>query len=283
MGGTGIYLRRESFHAMKEFINAVACPCRAIQSLRSDFLKPELNSVDGSEKLARFLARCGIASRRKCEELIRAGWVQVNDVTVVTPETRVHADQDRIRYRGKRIQPIRSFRYIIFHKPRGVLSTCRAGRDKGRTVLDFVRVGERIFPAGRLDRDTSGLLILTNDGDLVHRMIHPSFEMEREYIAKTSRPIHPDDLRMLQGGVLLEDGFSRFLQVQPIGKQTLRLVLREGRKRQIRRTFAAVELPLTDLQRVRFGPIKLGRLPIGAWRDLLPAEVRRLKVGQSAS
>ncbi len=236
-----------------------------------------MNSADGSEKLARFLARCGVASRRKCEELIRAGWVQVNDVTVVTPETRVNSVRDRIRYRGKKIEPVRSFRYILFHKPHGVLSTCRAGKEKGRTVLDFVRLSERIFPAGRLDRDTSGLLILTNDGDLVHRLIHPSFETEREYIAKTSRPVHPDELRRLQDGVLLEDGLSKFQQVQPIGKQTLRLVLCEGRKRQIRRTFAAVGLPLADLQRVRFGPLKLGCLPAGEWRDLLPAEVRRLK------
>jgi pseudouridine synthase len=246
-----------------------------------DYVKivPEsaLNSADGSEKLARYLARCGIASRRKCEELIRAGWVQVNGVTVKTPETRVDAGQDRISYRGRRIEPVRSFRYILFHKPRGVISTCRAGREKGRTVLDFVQVSERIFPAGRLDRDTSGLLILTNDGELVHRLIHPSFEMEREYIARTSRPVQPDELRRLQEGVLLDDGLSKFPQVQAIGKQSLRLVLCEGRKRQIRRTFAAVGLPLADLQRVRFGPIKLGKLPQGAWRDLLPAEVRRLK------
>ncbi|MFH1862479.1 MAG: pseudouridine synthase [bacterium] len=229
------------------------------------------------EKLARFLARCGIASRRKCEDLIRAGLVQVDGAVVSTPETRIRANQCAVSVRGKPVKPQKSFRYILFNKPEGVLCTCHPSREIGRTVLDLVRVPERVFPAGRLDRDTSGLVLLTNDGELVQQLTHPSYEREKEYLVETRKLLSDDEVRRLVVGIRLDDGFSRFANVQRVGQRRVKVILKEGRKRQIRRTFEALNLPIRHLQRIRLDKIVLTRLPVGQWRDLTAGEIQSLK------
>jgi 23S rRNA pseudouridine2605 synthase len=236
-------------------------------------LAPEENT----EKIARYLARCGIASRRKCEEYIRAGWVRLNGEVVITPESRINPGEVVVQFQGKVIQPPTAHRYILMNKPVGFLSTCKTGKEKGRTVLNLVKVPERIFPAGRLDRDTSGLLLLTNDGELVHRLLHPSFEIEREYLIETGRDITTTDIHKLNRGVLLDDGFSRFIRVDLKEQRSLLIVLAEGRKRQIRRTLKAIGVPILTLHRIRFGNLTLGKLPSGQWRELTPSEILSLK------
>jgi len=230
-----------------------------------------------TEKLAKYLARCGVASRRKCEELIRAGWVQVNGQIVRTPETRINPDEAQVKVRSKPVRLLRSHRYIILNKPAGVICTCRSSREKGRTILNLVNVPERLFPAGRLDRDTSGLLLLTNDGDLVQKLVHPSFQQEREYVVETVRSTTEQDLIRLRRGVMLEDGLSKFQKVEKLSQRELKIILTEGRKRQIRRTLKAIGLPILSLHRIRFGPLRLWRLPVGHWRDLTPGEIQQLK------
>ena len=230
-----------------------------------------------SERLARYLARCGVASRRKCEEYIKAGWIRVDGKVVSGPEMRIVPDQHRVEVRGREVIPPTSFRYIILNKPSGILCTCKAGREKGPTLLDLVKVPERIFPVGRLDKNSSGLILLTNDGDLTQRLAHPSFEKEKEYLIETGRPFQPGDLDKLRGGIVLDDGLSRFKVVKKVGERHLQVTLTEGRKRQIRRSLKAIGLPITSLVRTRFGPLLLFDLPEGHWRDLTRDEIRQLK------
>jgi 23S rRNA pseudouridine2605 synthase len=235
------------------------------------------SSATTSEKLAKYLARCGAGSRRHCEEFIRAGWVEVDDQVVDTPETRINSIENRIKLRGVVINPPEFFRYILFNKPIGVLSTCQRGKERGRTVLDFVQVSERIFPVGRLDRDTSGLLILTNDGELTNRLLHPRYSKEKEYIVLTGREATDEELNILRKGVILEDGLSRFKQVTRTGRNQLQIMITEGRNRQIRRTLKKLELHIISLHRVRMGPIELKEMPTGDWRDLNSDELEKLR------
>ncbi|RJP73678.1 MAG: rRNA pseudouridine synthase [Candidatus Zixiibacteriota bacterium] len=233
--------------------------------------------IEQTEKLAKYLARCGVASRRKSEEYIRAGWVQVNGQVVNTPETRINPDHVEVKVRGHLVKPLQEYRYIIFNKPVGVLSTCQPSRERGQTILDLVKVPQRVFPAGRLDRDTSGLILLTDDGELVQKLIHPSYQIEREYHIHTGRPITEADLERLRAGLTIEDGFSRFKVTEKMGERRLKVILTEGRKRQIRRTLKAIDLPIEKLHRVRLGSLTLGDLAPGHWRDLKMSEIQQLK------
>ncbi len=217
-----------------------------------------------------------MASRRKCEEYIRDGWIAVNGEVIRAPETRIDPTDAHVLVRGKAVKPPAGFRYILINKPVGVLCTCQPGRERGRSIMDLVKVPERIFPAGRLDKDTSGLLLLTNDGTLVQKLIHPSFQKEREYIIETERPLLEADLKKLRAGVMLEDGFSQFQQVERAGKRSLKVILIEGRKRQIRRTLETLDLPIRRLHRIRFGSLRLSNLSEGQWRDLKASEIRQL-------
>lgn len=230
-----------------------------------------------SEKLAKFMARCGVASRRKCENYIRAGWVRVNDDVVTAVEARITPERDPVLVRGKAIHPPRTFRHILLNKPAGFICTCKSSREKGPTIGDLVKVPERVFPVGRLDKDTSGLILLTNDGGLTQRLTHPSFGKEKEYVITTGRAIIASDLRRLRKGIRLEDGLSKFLSAEKMGARKLRVVLSEGRKRQIRRTLEAIQLPIANLHRIRVGTLNLGGLPAGKWRDLTPKEMTQLK------
>jgi len=230
-----------------------------------------------TQKLAKYLAACGVASRRKCEDYIRAGWVLVDSQVANTPETRIDPVVVRIHVRGRLVKPPATHRYILLNKPIGVLCTCQKGRERGKTILDLVKVPERIFPAGRLDRDTAGLLLLTDDGELVQKLMHPSFEQEREYVIETGRSLLQRDLDKLREGIHLEDGLSKFAQVQKVGARKLKIILKEGKKRQIRRTLAQIGLPIKSLTRIRLADLNLASLPAGKWRDLTPKEINSLK------
>ncbi|MCX6639992.1 MAG: pseudouridine synthase [bacterium] len=242
-------------------------------------MNPDNRADLSSEKLAKFLAKCGVASRRMCETYIRAGWVEVNGQTVVSPETRIIATESQVRLQGKIISPPESFRYILFNKPTGVLCTCKPGREKGQTILDLVKVRERIYPVGRLDRDSSGLLLLTNDGEFANLLTHPRYQKEKEYIVETRRAIMIEELEQMTAGIQLDDGMSKFQEAVLLTPSRLKLVLTEGRNRQIRRTLAELKLPILSLHRVRVGQLYLGDLPLSKWRDLTTNEIEILKSG----
>jgi len=233
--------------------------------------------AEKTEKLAKYLARCGVGARRKCEEYIRAGWVRVDGEIIDKVETRILPGVHKVEFRGKEVEPAATSVYIMINKPKGVLVTNKSSREAGSIIFNLITgVEERLFSIGRLDRDTTGLLILTNDGDLAQRLAHPSNEKEKEYVVEFDQPVRTGHLKKLEKGVELEDGLSKFEAVKRIHSRKLQLILTEGRKRQIRRTFKAIDLPVKELHRQRIGKLKLGTLESGKWRELDKKEVSEL-------
>jgi 23S rRNA pseudouridine2605 synthase len=229
-----------------------------------------------TERLQRALARAGFGSRRGCEEIIAARRVTLNG-TVATLGDKVEVGTDVVQVDGRTVNLDPNLRYYALHKPAGVLTTMDdpQGRVDIRSFLP--EDGPRVFPVGRLDRDTEGLLILTNDGELANRLMHPRFGVEKEYLAEVEGEPTTKRLAQVRTGVELDDGPARAASVSVTGRSggrsAVRLVMTEGRKREVRRLLAAVDLPVVRLVRMRVGPIRLGGLAPGAHRELTRAEV----------
>ena len=228
-------------------------------------------------RLQKVLADRGVASRRKAEDLITAGRVRVNGELVRTLGTKVDPDA-RIDVDGEVTRAL-AVRHVALYKPVGVVSTARDERGR-RTVVDLVSGPERLYPVGRLDADSEGLLLLTNDGEWANHVLHPRYEHEREYEVSVSGEITTVALEQLRRGVRLEEGVARAVSVR-LGRRsgrggTLHMVLRTGWKRQVRRMCSAVGLRVTRLVRVRIGSLQLGRLRPGQWRELRRHEVEEL-------
>lgn len=231
-------------------------------------------------RLQKYLSRAGRASRREAERLIQAGRVRVNGTVVTELGTRVVPGRDTVELDGIRAD-LPEVRWLAYHKPAGVLTT-RSDPHGGRTVYDDLpEDAAELRYVGRLDRETTGLLLLTNDGDVANALQHPSGEVEREYRAMVVGEPDRATLRRLMSGIELEDGPARarhaFVERAEGAWAVVGLVITEGRKREVRRMFEAVEHPVRELVRVRFGPIELGDLAVGAWRTLSDDECRRLR------
>jgi 23S rRNA pseudouridine2605 synthase len=229
-------------------------------------------------RLQKVLADRGVASRRHAEALIAAGRVRVDGEIVRTLGTKIDPTA-RIQVDGSAIAPVATKRYIALNKPVGIVSSARTERGR-ESVVDLVGGKERLYPVGRLDVDSEGLVLLTNDGEWAQRVIHPSHGHEREYDVSVAGDITDTALDRLRRGVRLEEGMARAQRVT-VAQRTpqggrLRLVLRTGWKRQARRMCSAVGLRVRRLVRVRIGPLGLGRLAPGAWRELSAREVRAL-------
>ncbi|MFM7719429.1 MAG: pseudouridine synthase [Actinomycetota bacterium] len=231
-----------------------------------------------SERLQRALARAGLGSRRSCEDLIRAGRVAI-DGRVATLGDRVDPTKQVVTVDGNRVAANPTLRYFALHKPTGVTSTL-ADPHAERDLTPFLPEGARVVPVGRLDRDTEGLLLLTNDGELVNRLTHPRHGVEKEYLAEVDGVPGDRELARLRRGVDLEDGPARAVSARAVASSgsrgAVRLVLTEGRKREVRRMLDAVGLPVVRLVRLRVGPVRLGGLAPGALRELEPDEVSDL-------
>jgi len=227
------------------------------------------------ERLQKVLARAGLGSRRHCDALVEGGHVRVNG-SVARPGLRVDLANDSVEVDGVRIAVQPGLVYRLLNKPAGVVSTAEdpQGRD---IVVDLVPGQPRVFPVGRLDAETEGLLILTNDGDLVHRLTHPSFGVDKEYLATVRGRPTRSALRRLREGVELEDGMTAPAQASLLAENLVRLVIHEGRNRQVRRMCEAVGHPVTRLVRHRIGPLVDRKLEPGQWRDLTNAEVLALE------
>ena len=229
-------------------------------------------------RLQKVLAAAGIASRRACEILISEGRVEVNSEIVVEQGRRVDPERDVIRVDGARIPPPRRHRYLALNKPRGVVTTM-SDPDGRRTVADLVTVGgkDRLFHVGRLDTDTEGLLILTNDGDFAHRLAHPSYQVPKTYVAEVGGLVGEQALSRLRRGITLEDGPVRPTSVKIVStagdKTLLKITIQEGRNRIVRRTMEAVGHPVRRLSRIGIGPVRLGNLKVGEYRDLTREEL----------
>ena len=226
-------------------------------------------------RLAKHLAHAGVASRRAAEGLIGEGRVTVDGEVVrdpardVTGDEAITVDGEAIRAPGARV-------VYALNKPAGVVSTARDTHGR-RTVVDLVPSSQRLYPVGRLDADTTGLILLTNDGDLAYALTHPRFEVPRTYRARVERRPGERALRALRQGVELDDGRTAPARVRLVGAHELELTIREGRKRQVRRMCEAVGHRVVALQRIAFGPLRLGDLRPGHHRRLTAAEVERLR------
>jgi len=226
-------------------------------------------------RLAKYLATAGLASRRASEDIVRAGRVTVGGVAVTDPARDVEPG-DAVAVDGRPVSPVHERVVYALNKPAGVVSTARDPQGRP-TVVTLVPQTERLYPVGRLDIDTTGLILLTNEGDLAHRLTHPSFEVEKTYRAVVGGPpIREGALRALCDGVELDDGRTAPARVRRIGADTIEITIHEGRKRQVKRMCEAVGHPIKRLERVAFGPLQLGDLPRGRWRKLTPAEVEAL-------
>ncbi len=239
------------------------------------------------ERLARFLAHAGVASRRRAEDLIAAGRVQVNDTTITTQGVRIDPEHDRISVDGKLVQASVQHVYLLLHKPAGYVST--AHDPQGRyTVLDLLPpdlLQRRVYPVGRLDRDTSGLLLLTNDGDFALRLSHPRYSVQKYYEALVQGLPSEITLAALRRGVVITEDDSSLHRTAPAevrllrrveGDSWLELTIHEGHKRQVRRMLSAVGHPVRQLIRVGIGSLTLEGVPAGKWRYLTPQEVKAL-------
>jgi pseudouridine synthase len=230
-------------------------------------------------RLQKVLAEAGVGSRRYCEQLIADGRVKVDGKVVAWFGVRVDPEKAVIQVDGRRVETRSEMRYYAVNKPRGVVSTMADPQGR-RTLADYVDVPERLFHVGRLDTDTEGLILLTNDGELSHRLTHPSFGVEKTYLADVPGPIPRDLGRRLREGVILEDGparADRFRVVETSGKRALvEVSLHEGRKHIVRRLLAEVGHPVRQLVRTEFGPVRLGALKPGTMRALTSKEVGEL-------
>jgi 23S rRNA pseudouridine2605 synthase len=224
-------------------------------------------------RLAKYLAHSGVASRRRSEELVAAGRVTIAGSVVTDPARDVDADSG-IEVDGRPVGPEPREVWAL-NKPTGVVSTAREPGAR-RAVTELVPSRRRLYPVGRLDADTTGLILLTNDGELANRLTHPRYEVPRTYRARLHRPPSEEQVRTLRRGVELDDGPTAPARVRRVSPRVIEITIREGRNRQIRRMAEAVGNEVVDLRRVAFGPLKLGDLSEGEARLLRAAEVRRL-------
>lgn len=233
------------------------------------------------ERAQKVLAAAGVASRRVCEEMIEDGRITINGV-VATLGDKVDPSVDELRVDGAVVSVDSTRRTVMLNKPKDIISTVQDTHGR-TTVVDLVDVEERLFPIGRLDADSEGLILLTNDGGLTQRLTHPSFGVEKEYLVSVTGSPGRGVLRALREGVELEDGKTSPAKVSELSPGLLRIVIHEGRNRQVRRMCAAVGHDVTRLVRSRIGSISDPSLEPGKWRDLTAEEVRSLEVDVAAS
>ena len=225
-------------------------------------------------RLQKFLSGAGICSRRRGEEYIKAGWVKVNGQVVTELGVKIDPDKDLVEVDNEAIQSHSSSIYIALNKPGGYVSSCEQSGEK--IVLDLLDIPERVYPIGRLDKDSTGLLLLTNDGRLHHRLSHPSFKHQKEYVVTVARPMPDGALQKMAKGLPMMGTRTLPARVTRISARRFRIVLQEGKNRQIRRMVRKVGNHVVGLKRIRIANIKLGSLPPGNWRHLTRKEKEHL-------
>ena len=240
---------------------------------------PSADAAASGVRLNKFLATAGLTSRRKADELMEEGRVKVNGTVVTSLGMRVDPASDKVFVDGKQIVILDDMVYIVFNKPHDCITTARDERGRP-TVMDFVKVRERIFPIGRLDRHTTGVLLLTNDGEFANRLMHPSHEVKKAYQVTLDQPLTAEHSEKLSIGIRLSDGKTKAAEILllPGGKnKVVGIVIHEGRNRQIHRMFEALGYHVAKLDRVAYAGLTYEGLKRSAWRHLSTNEVRKLK------
>lgn len=232
------------------------------------------------ERLQKFLAESGVASRRKCEEIILSGRVSINDETVTQLGVKVDTEKDTVKFDGNIVKPEEKNIYIMFYKPVGCVCTVKDQFDR-KTVMDYINIKERIYPIGRLDYDTSGLLLLTNDGKLAYKLTHPKHNVKKTYLALVKGVPSEEKLQKFRSGLKIDDFVTSPCEITVLKKEKSRSVLKisisEGHNRQVRKMCEAIEHPVLSLKRVATGKLTLGDLQKGCYRHLTKEEVNYLK------
>ncbi len=242
-------------------------------------MRPNNTNHEPRLRLNKFLSDAGIASRRKADELIASGAVKINRKTVTELGTRVDPEKDTVTVNDKIVNRRQRFTYVLLNKPKDCITT--TSDEKGRrTVLDIVKLRDRIYPVGRLDRDTTGVLLLTNDGELAHRLMHPKYEIKKAYKVTLSKPMTARDAAKLKRGILLEDGVTVECEVYSLGGSKsveAGIVIHEGKNREVRRMFEKLGYEVQKLNRMGYADLTAQGMRRGEWRYLARQEVRRLK------
>jgi 23S rRNA pseudouridine2605 synthase/23S rRNA pseudouridine2604 synthase len=233
--------------------------------------EPEIGKI---MRIQKFLSHAGICSRREGEKYIKKGLVTLNGIKLLNPATEIDTASDIVCVKGERVKLNKKFLYIVLNKPTGYITTCKQAGKK--IILDLVDLKERVYPVGRLDKNSSGLIILTNDGRIHHRLSHPSFDHEKEYIVTLLSPISDKSLKKLADGVILAGVRTRPAKIKREGKNSFNIILKEGKKRQIRRMVRSVENKVDKLTRIRVANIKIGSLKPGVWRFFNKIEQKKL-------
>jgi len=215
-------------------------------------------------RLQKYLADAGVASRRKAEELILDGKVKVNDEIVDEMGVKIDPDKDKVEFNGKIVSAQNEKVYIALNKPCGYVSSTTSSQ--GKSVLELVNVPERVYPVGRLDKDASGLLILTNDGEYADHMMHPKYESEKEYVVTISRKLEKEDIATMERGMSIDGKKLQPVKVLSATDGVVRLVLKEGINRQVKKMMGRLGYRVRSLQRVRVGDVELGKLREGKYR-----------------
>jgi 23S rRNA pseudouridine2605 synthase len=231
-------------------------------------------------RLQKYLALCGVASRRNAEKLIMDGHVTVNGTVVTAMGVQVDEYADEVCVDGKRAVPEYEKHYIAYNKPVGEVTTVSDPEGRATVMDKFRDYPVRLFPVGRLDYDSEGILLLSNDGDMMNRVLHPSFEIKKAYLVRVSNQVSDDEIIRLRKGVIVDGRMTSPAEVRLIRKETfstdLLITIHEGRNRQVRKMIEAIGHQVVRLKRVQFGPVLLGDLPTGMWRKLTDEEVRKL-------
>ena len=227
-----------------------------------------------SIRLQKFLSSAGVCSRRKGEALILEGVVKVNGRLVTQLGTKIDPETDKVEVNGIEVVQESLSIYILLNKPKGFVTSCKQPDD--RIVLDLIDIPDRIFPVGRLDKDSTGLLILTNDGRIHHRLSHPSFDHEKEYEVTVEFPMSQKAIRTMEKGMPLSGSKTRPAEITPLSKRRFRMILKEGKNRQIRRMVKKVGNRVASLKRIRIASLKLGQLKTGQWRYFRDKEKKDL-------
>lgn len=235
----------------------------------------------GEERLQKFIASCGITSRRKAEEMIINGDVKVNGIIVTTLGKKINTESDIVTINNKQISKKTNYIYIKLYKPIGYVTTVKDQFDR-KTVLDLIDIKERIYPIGRLDYNTSGLLLLTNDGELANKLMHPKYHIYKTYIADIEGVITKEEIARLRAGVIIEDYTTAPAKVKLLNnfkdKSKVEISIYEGKNRQVRKMFDTVNHKVFNLKRIAFGKINLGKLELGQWKELNEEEINFLKI-----